>query len=1588
MAANLAALMNASKASPTKLTGTGNYRTWAKDLELILVRMGCWEVTKNPPPPEAERTVEWTANNNWARSEIHLWCSPEQQQYIIDSELAFDSWNILASQHNSKSELKTLSLRKEFSAVRMTEPDCQQYIDKVKKMASQLKAYGDRIKDSDVAFTLLSGLGPQFGSLVVTLTNMATPDRPLELGRVTESILTEELRLKSVLTEHSVSDKNVDNPLAFKPDSSFKGSLSSALVARTQPHAPYPYPYPYPSGRGTYIPRYYSRPGYPYGSRNPRGGPARQSPRPPAVVPPVVSQGPTSTAPTPTPPWHSVPLTWPPPSSWSDNNPSSWHDPSSWYPPWQVPPPVRCYGCGMWGHLRRNCYKEHPELRPGGAWVHDESSSSVDHAPPQTNSVTPATPVTETAHVTLEQPPSPSTDELDAEYEFEHPFELNMLMFEDGHDDDPNDDDLSNGIQRLQQFRLAHSSMIATVKPLHLGIVLESAHTHVVHPISSVLPNQHHVDKHHTRRWILDSGASSHYIRDISRFRSFSWLEVPVKVSTGKGPLWGLARGEVELVVLIGRIIIGGVLLIPDLDVESDLLSVAALMDKGFGVTFEKGKAHIHKDNKVWATASPDTGHAGLCYLDEFELVQHFALTSSCIDKQPIEIWHKRLGHIQQRSIRSMTAKVTGMVIGPPTKNGDRNIDCVDCIRGTQHQHISRFPFTKASRPLERVSFDIAGKMRLPDCTWNYQYLLVLVDHFTRYTWVFPLITRDMAIRAFEIFKASAENQCQHRLLVIQSDNAKEFVGKKWTKFCQSNGIEHITSQPYAPGMNSYVERVIRTIVNHASIMLWASGVSEAFWALACKASAYLLNRSPHSSLDDNITPYESWHGKKPHVGHIRVWGCRAYAAVLKERRTKFDSKSRDCILVGFYDVENLYQLWDVVAKQSIKCRDVIFHEHILGHPEVAREPILANRLITGVDRVPHDEDDEDDSVEEMYPVLSDIKPDIWNDMPASHLPMHEQILDNVPTTYEQAIASSRAIEWAAACNCEFESMLHNKVFIWAELPPDQMALPSKWIFVIKRRLDGTVEKYKARIVAGGHRQREGIDFQETYAPVAKFVSLRILLTMAALDDLEGEQCDIVTAFLYGDLDEVVYMRSPPGVCPKPGDQYMDALGQLQIISDSSPPLYWHLKKSLYGLRQSPRCFYKKLDGILGTHGYRRVASDYGVWIAQETLIIVHVDDMQLLGTHAGLERILTVLGDNFLIKRMGPIGTHLFLSLQIERWRQKRLISIRQSIYARQILHKFEMLNCTPCHIPMDPKEDWNLKDTDTPLPDKTVYQSAIGSLIYLMLGSRPDLAFSINRLAQYSSQTTIRHWNGVKRILRYVKGTINAKLTLGQREGVPVERVPALREALGKREGVPAERVPALREGVPDLLVYGYFDAAFMDNTLDRHSSMGYIFFVADSLVSWTSKKQRVVALSTTEAEYLAGTEETKEAIWIQHFLTEIGISKDRIAPITLFGDNQSAIALARNPEYHARTKHIQGKQRFITEMVEQGVITVQYVPTANMIADTLTKALPRERYTSLMKLMGVDPNQRTCTSCSIAFTSNNDLHKHLKSNPAHMT
>jgi len=273
---------------------------------------------------------------------------------------------------------------------------------------------------------------------------------------------------------------------------------------------------------------------------------------------------------------------------------------------------------------------------------------------------------------------------------------------------------------------------------------------------------------------------------------------------------------------------------------------------------------------------------------------------------------------------------------------------------------------------------------------------------------------------------------------------------------------------------------------------------------------------------------------------------------------------------------------------------------------------------------------------------------------------------------------------------------------------------------------------------------------------------------MVALEDLEGKQADIVTAFLYGELDEVVYMKVPEGMAPEIGDEYINIDGSVKRFTGDKMVvnIVWLLCKSLCGLKQSPRCFYKKLDGVLVEKGYTRVVCDYGVWICKgEVVLIVHVDDMQMFGSRDDINKLMNALESVFILKRLGATGEELFLGLRVERDRRNRRIELSQAHYAMQVLLRFGMEACAEVQTPMEQKEDWTVRKEDIPLngEGKRQYQAAIGSLIYLMLGTRPDLSYSVNKLAQYCASPTERHWRGVKRIMRFVKGTINTTLQLG---------------------------------------------------------------------------------------------------------------------------------------------------------------------------------------------------------------------------------
>ena len=347
----------------TKLKGPSNYRTWAKDMEMCLLRNRCWEIVTSALPEGEARTNEWKRKDNWARGEIHLCCEADVQDIIIDSEDAYESWSLLKAEYSKGGELKVMRPKKEFSAITMTETSCAEYMKRVRKLVSELREYGEKIKEEDVVYTILLGLGEKYSPLVVTLTNMSSPEKPLSLARVSEQILTEELRLNQFGIQQK-QDPNINNPLAHKADTAYKGEVQqSALVARTNPVSYRQTPY---NLRSTYR----GRGGYPYGGHTRFGTSQATSATVQQTQKPKDPTDPDTTH-----TWTQQQCMW---SSQGDVYRNLPWGSAPWQPrintmgspqaqtllDLQQREEKQCYTCGLWGHTRRNCWQEHPELHP------------------------------------------------------------------------------------------------------------------------------------------------------------------------------------------------------------------------------------------------------------------------------------------------------------------------------------------------------------------------------------------------------------------------------------------------------------------------------------------------------------------------------------------------------------------------------------------------------------------------------------------------------------------------------------------------------------------------------------------------------------------------------------------------------------------------------------------------------------------------------------------------------------------------------------------------------------------------------------------------------------------------------------------------------------------------------------------------------------------------------------------------------------------------------------------------------------------------------------------------------------------------
>ena len=494
-----------------------------------------------------------------------------------------------------------------------------------------------------------------------------------------------------------------------------------------------------------------------------------------------------------------------------------------------------------------------------------------------------------------------------------------------------------------------------------------------------------------------------------------------------------------------------------------------------------------------------------------------------------------------------------------------------------------------------------------------------------------------------------------------------------------------------------------------------------------------------------------------------------------------------------------------------------------------------------------------------------------------------------------------KKMKWVDAMQDEMKSLHENHSFELVKLLKGKRALKNRWVYKVKQEEHTSQPRYKARLVVKGFSQKKGIDFDEIFSPVVKMSSIRVVLGLAASLDLEIQQMDVKTAFLHGDLDKEIYMEQPEGFTVKGKEDYV-----------------CKLKKSLYGLKQAPRQWYKKFESVMGEQGYRKTTSDHCVFVQKFSdddfvILLLYVDDILIVGRNVSrIDSLKKQLSKFFAMKDLGLVKR--ILGIRIERDRASKKLYMSQEQYIEKVLARFNMSKAKVVSSPL--ASHFKLSSRHSPSTDKekedmrrVPYASAVGSLMYAMVCTRPDIAYAVGVVSRFLSNPGRQHWEAVKWIMRYLRGTSKLKFTFGS--------------------------------GKPVLI--GYTDSDMAGDVDNRKSTSSYLMTFSGGAVSWQSRLQKCVALSTTEAEYIAAAEACKELLWMKHFMQELGFKQQHYV---VYCDNQSDIHLSKNSTFHARSKHIDVRYHWMRDALNDNLFEIEKIHIDNNGSDMLTKTLPREK------------------------------------------
>ena len=441
--------------------------------------------------------------------------------------------------------------------------------------------------------------------------------------------------------------------------------------------------------------------------------------------------------------------------------------------------------------------------------------------------------------------------------------------------------------------------------------------------------------------------------------------------------------------------------------------------------------------------------------------------------------------------------------------------------------------------------------------------------------------------------------------------------------------------------------------------------------------------------------------------------------------------------------------------------------------------------------------------------------------------------------------------------------------------------------------------------MAKGYSQHPVTDYSETFAPVVQMNNLRSLLAFAVQNKLIIHQMDVTTAFLHGCLEEDIYMEQPPG-----------------YIKEGQESFVCLLQKSLYGLKQAPRCWNITFCEYMKSLGFVQLKSDYCIFKKEDSLVFIalYVDDLIPIAQNMNImNSVKADIAKHFPVKDVGQLL--YILGVNCVQDHQNERIGLTQEMYIDKLIDKFELTDALPVATPSDVNVTLMKNDGISKPVDKLFYQSLVGSFLYIALATRPDIQFAVSTVTKYNASPDQSHLTAAKRILRYLKLTKSFILWYGTE--------------------------------LNDRLI-GYCDADYARDVDDRHSTSGYVLVIANGAVSWYSGKQRGIATSTAQAEYQALSHATKEAVFLRQLFTEL--KGTDYGPMTVCEDNQAALAIAKNPVFHSKAKHIDVCYNFTREAVVNKRIQLEYCSSKFMIADILTKPIPRLQFEHLRLLFGL--------------------------------